>query len=40
MKEFRRKYFRLGYWLLCPLMHLVMMKNVKYGTQNHESQVD
>ncbi len=26
--------------LLCPVMHLVMMKNMKHGTQKPESRVD
>jgi hypothetical protein len=30
----------LGILLLCPIMHLVMMKNMKYGTQNPECQID
>ncbi|MCZ7399187.1 MAG: DUF2933 domain-containing protein [Candidatus Methanoperedens sp.] len=29
-----------GILLLCPIMHLVMMKNMKHGTQNPESQID
>ena len=30
-----------GILLLCPIMHLVMMKNMKHGTQNPErSQTD
>lgn len=29
-----------GILLLCPIMHLLMMKNMKHGTQNPESQVD
>lgn len=29
-----------GIILLCPIMHLLMMKNMKHGTQNPESQVD
>ncbi|MDD5615686.1 MAG: DUF2933 domain-containing protein [Candidatus Methanoperedens sp.] len=29
-----------GILLLCPIMHLVMMKNMNHGTQNPESQVD
>jgi len=28
-----------GILLLCPIMHLVMMKNMKHGTQNTESEV-
>ncbi len=29
-----------GILLLCPIMHLVMMKNMKHGTQNPESRID
>ncbi len=29
-----------GILLLCPIMHLVMMKNTKHGTQNPENQTD
>ncbi len=29
-----------GLLLLCPIMHLLMMKNMKHGTQNPENQVD
>lgn len=29
-----------GILLLCPVIHLVMMKNMKHGTQNPESQID
>ena len=29
-----------GILLLCPIMHLLMMKNMKHGTQNPESQID
>ena len=29
-----------GILLLCPIMHLVMMKNMKHGTQNPGSQID
>ncbi len=29
-----------GILLLCPIMHLVMMKNMKHGTQNPQSQID
>ncbi|MFZ3058132.1 MAG: DUF2933 domain-containing protein [Candidatus Methanoperedens sp.] len=29
-----------GIILLCPVMHLLMMKNMKHGTQNPESQID
>jgi len=28
-----------GIILLCPVMHLLMMKNMKHGTQNPESQI-
>ncbi len=28
-----------GIILLCPVMHLLMMKNMKHGTQNPESEV-
>ena len=28
-----------GIILLCPIMHLLMMKNMKHGTQNPESQI-
>jgi hypothetical protein len=29
-----------GIILLCPVMHLLMMKNMKHGTQNPQSQID
>ncbi|MCZ7381288.1 MAG: DUF2933 domain-containing protein [Candidatus Methanoperedens sp.] len=29
-----------GIILLCPVMHLLMMKNMKHGTQNPESEID
>lgn len=29
-----------GILLLCPIMHLLMMKNMKHGTQNPESRID
>ncbi|HLB71934.1 MAG: hypothetical protein OIN88_11810 [Candidatus Methanoperedens sp.] len=28
-----------GIILLCPILHLIMMKNMKHGTQNPESQI-
>lgn len=28
-----------GIILLCPVMHLLMMKNMKHGTQNPKSQI-
>jgi hypothetical protein len=30
----------VGILLLCPIMHLVIMKNMKHGTQNPESKID
>jgi hypothetical protein len=29
-----------GILLLCPVMHLVMMKNMKHGSQNIENEKD
>ncbi|MFZ3169633.1 MAG: DUF2933 domain-containing protein [Candidatus Methanoperedens sp.] len=29
-----------GILLLCPIMHLLMMKNMKHGAQNPESRID
>lgn len=29
-----------GILLLCPVMHLVMMKNMKHGTKNSQSPID
>ncbi|CAG0982272.1 MAG: hypothetical protein MPEBLZ_03415 [Candidatus Methanoperedens nitroreducens] len=29
-----------GILLLCPIMHLLMMKNMKHGVQNPESRID
>lgn len=29
-----------GILLLCPIMHLLMMKNMKHGAQNPENQID
>ncbi len=29
-----------GILLLCPIMHLLMMKNMKHGTQKSDSNVD
>ena len=29
-----------GILLLCPIMHLFMMKNMKHGTQNLQSKID
>ncbi len=31
--------FSFGIILLCPIMHLLMVKNMKHGTQNPESQI-
>jgi hypothetical protein len=32
--------FSFGILLLCPIMHLVMMKTMKHGVQNPESHID
>ncbi|NJD53508.1 MAG: DUF2933 domain-containing protein [Candidatus Methanoperedens sp.] len=29
-----------GILLLCPIMHLIMMKNMKHDTQNPETRID
>ncbi|VVB90164.1 Uncharacterised protein [uncultured archaeon] len=35
-----RNIVSFGILLLCPVMHLLMMKNMKHGSQNPENQIN